>query len=385
MKRNRKHKDLTGQHFGRWTVLGFVDRETLSNGNTAIRWLCRCDCGVERVVRGTYLTSGNSRSCGCARREHAHRPITDMTGYRVGTFTVRHSTTERDNREVVWSCVCDCGREKLIRGSYLRRHVGLSCDVCGGYPSAMAAQERKRREVEMIGRRYGRWVIVAAGDKPGWWSCVCDCGTKRDVAEQSLFRGKSTSCGCSRKDVAYSFDDLSGRVFGELSVIEREADRFYPDGGRAQMYRCVCSCGNESHVARSMLVSGQTRSCGCVRMSHMEHDVMVWLDEHHVAYERQKTFDALQGVGFGSLSYDFACGRVLIECQGEQHYRPVDFFGGDAKYVVQVEHDRRKRVFAMEHGYKLIELPYTMRQSDIHLLLGVLFKPDEEDKQASSR
>ncbi len=59
--------DLTGTRFGRWVVL-----ECTSRGkNGEIQYKCRCDCGTERVLRRTSLTSGNSKSCGCLSMEDA--------------------------------------------------------------------------------------------------------------------------------------------------------------------------------------------------------------------------------------------------------------------------------------------------------------------------
>lgn len=33
-------------------------------------WLCKCDCGREVTVRGTLLSRGETTSCGCARSEY---------------------------------------------------------------------------------------------------------------------------------------------------------------------------------------------------------------------------------------------------------------------------------------------------------------------------
>jgi hypothetical protein len=55
-----------GQRFGRWTVV----REAGRNDSRSITWLCRCDCGTERVVPGTRLRAG-SQSCGCLQRDVA--------------------------------------------------------------------------------------------------------------------------------------------------------------------------------------------------------------------------------------------------------------------------------------------------------------------------
>lgn len=56
--------DLTGQIFGRLTVIG---RDP--NGKRGRFWICRCECGKEALVRVDHLLSGATRSCGCLRQE----------------------------------------------------------------------------------------------------------------------------------------------------------------------------------------------------------------------------------------------------------------------------------------------------------------------------
>lgn len=58
--------DLTGQRFGRLVVLR---RESQRNSKRISPWVCRCDCGTEAVVASQCLRLGNTRSCGCLRRE----------------------------------------------------------------------------------------------------------------------------------------------------------------------------------------------------------------------------------------------------------------------------------------------------------------------------
>jgi hypothetical protein len=54
-------KDLTGQVFGRLTVIEC----SYINARRNLVWRCRCECGGETEVPGSTLTSGNTRSCGC--------------------------------------------------------------------------------------------------------------------------------------------------------------------------------------------------------------------------------------------------------------------------------------------------------------------------------
>lgn len=60
--------DLTGQRFGRLTVIGRA--ENRPNGTTV--WYCVCDCGGKTTARGYNLRSGEKRSCGCMMREVKH-------------------------------------------------------------------------------------------------------------------------------------------------------------------------------------------------------------------------------------------------------------------------------------------------------------------------
>lgn len=69
--------DLTGQRFGRLVVLERGDNyvcETLHPDGSSVvykapKWRCRCDCGNEVTVLGASLKTGNTKSCGCYRKE----------------------------------------------------------------------------------------------------------------------------------------------------------------------------------------------------------------------------------------------------------------------------------------------------------------------------
>lgn len=59
-----KRLDLTGQQFGRLTVI-----EVAAAQRGRVLWRCKCECGTEREVSTTHLRSGHTRSCGCVRTE----------------------------------------------------------------------------------------------------------------------------------------------------------------------------------------------------------------------------------------------------------------------------------------------------------------------------
>ena len=131
-------KDLTGQRFGKLTVVSRVQ------GVKPTTWLCQCDCGKFVKVRRGNLVSGSTRSCGCLRAE-------DLTGQRFGKLTVvsRHGTDKHGN--ATWLCQCDCGSETIVQAEDLKRGLTKSCKC--GY------EENKHNfgdQVKKHGKRYER-------------------------------------------------------------------------------------------------------------------------------------------------------------------------------------------------------------------------------------
>jgi hypothetical protein len=61
-----KRIDLTGQRFGRWTVIEEAGKTEQGQG----LWKCLCDCGTNGIIRGAELRRGHTHSCGCLQIKH---------------------------------------------------------------------------------------------------------------------------------------------------------------------------------------------------------------------------------------------------------------------------------------------------------------------------
>lgn len=114
------------------------------------------------------------------------------------------------------------------------------------------------------GMTIGRWTVendTRYVKNRKQWLCRCQCGTEKYVDENNLLFGKSKSCGCAAVERGKSrAKNLNGQKFGRLTVLERAANK-----GRLVCWKCKCSCGNETIVSAKQLLSGKTRSCGCLR------------------------------------------------------------------------------------------------------------------------
>lgn len=84
-----KFQDLTGQKFGKLTVIERAENDKQNR----VRWLCQCECGNLHITQATSLKRGACRSCGCEagftiynqRRKEQYKNIYDLSGeYGVG-------------------------------------------------------------------------------------------------------------------------------------------------------------------------------------------------------------------------------------------------------------------------------------------------------------
>lgn len=217
---------LTGQRFGRLTVLSLLE-ERSSNGGAV--WLCRCDCGGVCQVPAGNLKQGRTVSCGCIRRE-------ELTGQRFGHLTVVSLGDRSGAGEgAFWHCRCDCGQEVQVSAQKLKSGHTRSCGC--------AHREQVR---DLTGQRFGKLTVLGDSGrrrkaKGGvLWRCRCDCGQEKTIRQDALMGGKTTSCGCvisrGNEKIArllrqggvdfqpeYSPEDLEGRYRFDFGVFREGA------------------------------------------------------------------------------------------------------------------------------------------------------------------
>ena len=359
-----KFQDLSGQKFNRLTVIR-RDESVLNK----VSWICKCECGNEISVTTSHLKCGHTQSCGCLQKEKAREAnFLDLTGQRFGRLTVIKEADKYISPQglkfVQWLCKCDCGNDTIVLATNLKKGTTKSC---GCYN---IEQAKKRLFKDLTGQKFGRLTAIKPIENHTnsngksmmtKWLCRCDCGNECNVQSGNLLSGHTLSCGCYNKEQASkrSLINLVGQRFGRLTVLERVENEITSSGNSVVMWRCLCDCGEEIIVRSSALLHGYTKSCGCMK-SHGEYYISKYLLSNSINFEKQKKFSDLLGVGGGNLSYDFYLPNhnMLIECQGEQHERPIEYFGGEEQFAIQQEHDRRKREYAKDNGYRLLEISY---------------------------
>ena len=265
----------------------------------------------------------------------------------------------------------------VIKSKYYNSfsYVDVECITCGNSYKSLAAnllkgygckscylKSRKRdiSDFEKEVRAINKDIIVGDDYVDGKTKCtfICKiCGYERSVLPNNFL---STGCKCIKCEghVKKSTDEYKKIVYSKNPNINVLSE--YEATLKNTKYSCN-KCGSHwEEQPYTLEVRGyRCKYCETVS-SKLESDAEEFLINNGINYVAQHKFDDLVGVGGRRLSYDFFLPdfNMLIECQGKQHYAAINYFGGEQQFETQKEHDSRKRNYASENGYTLLEIPY---------------------------
>ena len=115
------------------------------------------------------------------------------------------------------------------------------------------------------GARFGRLTVIRtlSGPAPVYVLCKCDCGRTTKVYKSNLLRGKTKSCGCGERENLKRLHDAlrnpmtPGDKYGMLTVLRNT---------RVGYSEFRCDCGKVVEKSEVKVRSGETKSCGCLRV-----------------------------------------------------------------------------------------------------------------------
>lgn len=121
----------------------------------------------------------------------------DLTGKKFG-----HLTAIKPLGGNKWLWRCDCGQEKVVLATSVKRGVTQSCGTSCKY------SPKHQLKNDLTGMRFGRLVVLhrverfktASGKRCTYYACVCDCGNQTVVTAGHLTTGHTLSCGCAHKE-----------------------------------------------------------------------------------------------------------------------------------------------------------------------------------------
>lgn len=254
-----------------------------------------------------------------------------------------------------------CGNEYLVEANGFLQ--GNRCPNCNGNGAKQKTTEQFAKEVEeLVGDEYtllGEYINRSTNIKIRHNTC----GREYQVEPGNFLNG-SRCIECYYQSMRLS-DEAVDKYLSECL-----GDRYQRVGGKyISMQHNITikhlTCGNEYRARLTDIVQKRIK---CPRCSSSLGEQLVdeVLTSYGIEFKTQKTFEGL--VNINSLYYDFYIpgSNIVIEYQGEQHYRPKNFGGASKEealenYKKQVLRDNIKREYATKKGLTLIEIPYTVK------------------------
>lgn len=175
------------------------------------------------------------------------------------------------------------------------------------------------------------------------------CNEKWSTNIGHCLRGRGNCKACN----GYKINEYYLNIYIKENRKDIELVKYNSKG--KSIFRCL-ECNREFKQYHHHITKGG--KCIHCAISKGELAVKSILEDLNINYIMQHSFKEYNEVK--RLRFDFYIPNknICIEYQGEQHYRPVEYFGGEKKFKDQVKKDNLKRKFCKENDIKLIEIPY---------------------------
>lgn len=302
----------------------------------------------------------------------------DLTGQKFNYLTVIERDYEiqkqHNERQAWWKCYCDaCGQIKSLRGSVIKKSQTCGCKRNSDKKERKLIQPKPKTKenfkgIDLTGQRFNRLLVLEYADEEhqifygnkhkNTWKCLCDCGNVHYATTENLKRGDTPSCGCITKENGKSkLQDLTGQKFGHLTVL-----KWLGTINHNSKYLVQCDCGKEYEIYASNLIQGSTTSCGCIKESHGEQKIRSILISNNIEFISQKIFKDFKFKDTNGIPrFDFYLPKknIIIEYDGEQHFKQVFKFDTEESFKKRQQHDKEKNEYCFKNNITLIRIPFT--------------------------
>lgn len=327
------------------------------DAKTKILHRCKID-GYEWYVKPSVILRGSGcpRCAGCERYGHNEyvkrvaiiNPDIEVVGGYINSRT-----------PILHRCKID-GYEWFARPANILH--GEGCPRCKGVERYTQEEYIKRvneinPDIEVVGEYVGAHVKILHRCKTDRYEWL--------VSPRNILKG----CNCPRcvgreRYTQEEYVKKVGEINSNIEVVGEYAGSLTPI-----LHKCKID-GYEWYTTPSNIFQG----CGCPKCgkhSKGEKIISNWLDDKHILYIPQKTFNGCKSKI--ALRFDFYLPdyNICIEYNGQQHYEPVDYFGGEEGFEMRIKRDQIKADYCKENNIPLIIIPY---YADIYEELDKLYE-----------
>lgn len=273
-------------------------------------------------------------------------------------------TTDIKNRNTIIQIKClNCGQ--IFKKTYWNFIRSKYCPLC----NPNKARKRKTteqfiKEARLVHKNNFDYSLVDYKNNKTKIKIKClKCGQIFEQIPKSHLEG----CGCpfcdgGIKDTKEIFIEKAKKIYGEdydYSLVD------YKNTWEKVKIKCN-KCGKIFEISPNSFLQG--RCCICKEKSFGEKIIKDFLIENNINFQREFIFKDLKNKGY--LRFDFYLPELntAIEFQGEQHYVPREYWGGQKYLEILKENDNLKREYCLKNSIKEIEIPYTELRNIYNIL-----------------
>ena len=254
-----------------------------------------------------------------------------------------------NSKEITLRCKI-CGHVFKITPYDFKRKKTRGCKICDN-------NNRRKKEnvfienVKLNNEHFEDLIIGKYISKRKKIKCICKlCGNEFESLPYSLEHGTGCpKCSFGRKKTNKQFINELKECHGK-NILPIE---LYIDDSTKISFKCR-KCGYIWKQKPRAILNGH--GCPKCRIKHLERDIDEMLKNEIVVF--QKKFDWLKYKGLLYLDFYLPKYNIAIECQGEQHFKPIDFAGNgkewaDELFNKNVERDLLKKRLCEKNGVKI--------------------------------
>jgi len=288
----------------------------------------------------------------------------DLTGEVFGRLKVVKRLPNDDNNKAVWLCECKCGRTVILSSNLLKFKKYVSCGECGylstGYLKKYLKKEkvRKKRTSKIYlnnlkDKKFGKITVVEYFGKSKDGHSLWTCKCK--CGNIKVILGKSLVSGGTKSCGCLLKKNGNFKNLNKKIFGKLLVTKHYFKSKNGYMWKCICFCGNEKYILSRSLIAGSTISCGCLSESLIASEIKKYCVEKFGAKKEYRIFK--NPITNKFLPYDIFIpdGNVFIEIQGQQHFIFVKRWHKTKEgFDYQKKKDLLKKRFAMKNGKFII-------------------------------
>lgn len=264
---------------------------------------------------------------------------------------------------------------------FLRKQNGSRCPIC--------SRENGHKKTIKTNKEYKQEVYNLVGDEYTLLEEYKNCGVKIkfrhncDICDNNEFYMRPTNFLCGSrcpKCFVISITKTHEQFYQEIyNLVEDEytlLSQYINNNEKVRMRHKICN--SEYDVTPYNFLNG--KRCPVCNMSHGEQKIEKYLKNKNITYFRQYKFDNCKNKF--SLPFDFAIFNndkmyLLIEYDGEQHFRPITFRGMSKEqayknYLLTLKRDNIKNDFCQNNNISLLRIPY-WDFNNVELILDIEF------------